>query len=88
MSSLDSTDVFILDMGAKIYLWLGKGCNKDEKMKVNWISIILLILVLIVLIMNNGFYLMTIGTNDISISYKSSYTKYEREQLILKISPR
>lgn len=21
-------------MGAKIYLWLGKGCNKDEKFKV------------------------------------------------------
>jgi hypothetical protein len=37
MSSLDSTDVFILDMGAKIYLWLGKGCNKDEKMKVDLI---------------------------------------------------
>lgn len=33
MSSLDSTDVFILDMGSKIYLWLGKGCNKDEKIK-------------------------------------------------------
>ena len=32
-SNLDSTDVFILDMGTKIYLWLGKGCNKDEKFK-------------------------------------------------------
>ncbi|CAG2216135.1 GSN [Mytilus edulis] len=32
-SNLDSTDVYILDMGAKIYLWLGKGCNKDEKFK-------------------------------------------------------
>lgn len=33
-SNIDSTDVFILDMGAKIFLWYGKGCNKDEKIKV------------------------------------------------------
>ncbi|CAG2199147.1 GSN [Mytilus edulis] len=32
-SNIDSTDVFILDMGAKIFLWYGKGCNKDEKIK-------------------------------------------------------
>ena len=32
-SNLDSTDVYILDMGVKIYLWIGKGSNKDEKFK-------------------------------------------------------
>lgn len=31
--SLDSYDVYILDTGLKLYLWLGKLCNKDEKFK-------------------------------------------------------
>ena len=31
--SLDSTDVFILDLGLEIYQWNGKTCNKDEKFK-------------------------------------------------------
>lgn len=32
-SLLDNTDVFILDMGLKLYQWNGSGSNKDEKMK-------------------------------------------------------
>ena len=31
--SLDSSDVFILDLGLTIYQWNGKTCNKDEKFK-------------------------------------------------------
>ncbi|XP_065890487.1 gelsolin-like protein 2 [Dysidea avara] len=31
--SLDSGDVFILDLGLTIYQWNGKTCNKDEKYK-------------------------------------------------------
>ena len=30
---LDSSDVFILDMGLKLYQWNGKTGNKDEKYK-------------------------------------------------------
>jgi len=32
-SSLDSTDVFILDQGLRIFQWNGETCNKDEKFK-------------------------------------------------------
>ena len=32
-NSLDSSDVFILDLGLEIYQWNGKTCNKDEKFK-------------------------------------------------------
>ncbi|XP_003388909.1 PREDICTED: gelsolin-like protein 2 [Amphimedon queenslandica] len=32
-SSIDETDVFILDKGTEVYLWYGKACNKDEKFK-------------------------------------------------------
>nr|WAQ15590.1 severin/fragmin [Halisarca dujardinii] len=32
-ASLDSSDVFILDLGLEIYQWNGKTCNKDEKFK-------------------------------------------------------
>lgn len=32
--SLKSEDVFILDLGNKIYQWNGSGSNKDERMKV------------------------------------------------------
>lgn len=32
-SSMDSSDVFILDLGLEIYQWNGKTCNKDEKFK-------------------------------------------------------
>lgn len=31
--SLDSSDVFILDLGLEIYQWNGKTANKDEKFK-------------------------------------------------------
>ena len=31
--SLDSSDVFILDLGLTLYQWNGKTCNKDEKFK-------------------------------------------------------
>ncbi|XP_022092737.1 gelsolin-like protein 2 [Acanthaster planci] len=31
--SLDSTDVFILDLGLELYQWNGATCNKDEKFK-------------------------------------------------------
>lgn len=31
--SLDSSDVFILDLGVDIYQWNGKTANKDEKIK-------------------------------------------------------
>ena len=31
--SLDSSDVFILDLGLEVYQWNGKTCNKDEKFK-------------------------------------------------------
>ncbi|XP_018651847.1 putative gelsolin [Schistosoma mansoni] len=31
--SLDSTDVFILDMGNQAYQWNGRGCSKEEKFK-------------------------------------------------------
>lgn len=31
--NLDSGDVFILDLGDKIYQWNGASCNKDEKFK-------------------------------------------------------
>ncbi|KAL5014039.1 hypothetical protein ScPMuIL_008309 [Solemya velum] len=30
---LDSTDVYIMDLGLQIYQWNGKGANKDEKFK-------------------------------------------------------
>nr|XP_054773818.1 gelsolin-like protein 2 [Lytechinus pictus] len=30
---LDSNDVYILDMGLKLYIWVGNGSNKDEKFK-------------------------------------------------------
>ena len=30
---LDSSDVFILDMGLKLYQWNGKAGNKDERYK-------------------------------------------------------
>lgn len=33
--SLKQDDVFILDMGNKIYQWNGRGSNKDERMKVS-----------------------------------------------------
>ncbi|XP_064392049.1 gelsolin-like protein 2 [Halichondria panicea] len=32
-SNLDSTDVFILDLGLELYQWNGSTCNKDEKFK-------------------------------------------------------
>jgi gelsolin len=32
-SMLDSNDVFILDTGAEVYAWIGKGSSKDEKKK-------------------------------------------------------
>nr|CAC87029.1 gelsolin [Suberites domuncula] len=32
-SSIDSSDVFILDLGLEVYQWNGKTCNKDEKFK-------------------------------------------------------
>jgi gelsolin len=31
--SLDSSDVFILDLGLEVYQWNGGTCNKDEKFK-------------------------------------------------------
>ena len=31
--SLDSGDVFILDLGLEIFQWNGKTCNKDEKFR-------------------------------------------------------
>jgi gelsolin len=31
--SLDSGDVFILDLGLEIYQWNGSSCNKDERFK-------------------------------------------------------
>ena len=31
--SLDSSDVFILDLGLTIYQWNGKTANKDERLK-------------------------------------------------------
>ena len=31
--SLDSSDVFILDLGLEVYQWNGKTCNKDEKFR-------------------------------------------------------
>eukprot|EP00731_Ephydatia_muelleri_P023680 Em0015g1263a len=31
--SLDSSDVFILDLGLEIFQWNGKTCNKDEKFR-------------------------------------------------------
>jgi gelsolin len=31
--TLDSDDVFILDLGLEVYQWNGKKCNKDEKFK-------------------------------------------------------
>ena len=31
--ALDSSDVFILDLGLEVYQWNGKTCNKDEKFK-------------------------------------------------------
>ena len=31
--SLDSSDVYILDLGLEIFQWNGKTCNKDEKFK-------------------------------------------------------
>ena len=30
---LDTSDVFILDMGLKLYQWNGITCNKDERFK-------------------------------------------------------
>lgn len=32
-SLLDNTDVYILDLGLKLYQWNGSGSNKEEKMK-------------------------------------------------------
>ena len=32
---LDNTDVYILDLGLKLYQWNGSGCNMQEKMKVH-----------------------------------------------------
>jgi len=32
-SSLKSDDVYILDLGLQIFLWLGNTCNKDEKFR-------------------------------------------------------
>jgi Gelsolin repeat len=32
-NSLNEGDVFILDMGMKLYFWPGKDCNVNEKMK-------------------------------------------------------
>jgi len=32
-SMLDSNDVFILDTGAEVYAWIGKGASPDEKKK-------------------------------------------------------
>jgi len=32
-SLLDSNDVFILDTGAEVFAWIGKGASKDEKKK-------------------------------------------------------
>ncbi|XP_076111074.1 gelsolin-like protein 2 isoform X1 [Mytilus galloprovincialis] len=32
-SKLDSSDVYILDLGLQIYQWNGENCNKDEKFK-------------------------------------------------------
>ena len=32
--ALNSGDVFILDHGNNLYLWMGKDCNKDEKFSV------------------------------------------------------
>ena len=32
---LDNTDVYILDLGLKLYQWNGSGANKEEKMKVS-----------------------------------------------------
>ena len=32
--SLNSDDVFILDLGLQVYLFIGKDANKDEKFKV------------------------------------------------------
>nr|CAF21863.1 gelsolin [Suberites ficus] len=32
-SSIDSSDVFILDLGLEVYQWNDKTCNKDEKFK-------------------------------------------------------
>ncbi len=38
-ASIDSSDVFILDLGLKIFQWNGKTCNKDEKFKaVQWLQ--------------------------------------------------
>ena len=31
--SLDSSDVFILDLGLELYQWNGKTANKDERLK-------------------------------------------------------
>ena len=31
---LDNTDVYILDLGLKLYQWNGSGCNMQEKIKV------------------------------------------------------
>ncbi|XP_021344497.1 gelsolin-like protein 1, partial [Mizuhopecten yessoensis] len=33
-NKLDSTDVYILDLGLVIYQWNGKGSNKDERFQV------------------------------------------------------
>lgn len=30
---MSSDDVYILDLGNKLYQWNGKGCNKDERFK-------------------------------------------------------
>jgi gelsolin len=32
-SRINSDDVFILDLGTKMYQWNGSGCNKDERFK-------------------------------------------------------
>jgi len=36
--SLNEGDVFVLDMGLKIYVWSGKDCNMHEKLKATEIA--------------------------------------------------
>ncbi len=33
IKSLDTKDVFILDAGLEVFVWVGKGASKDEKAK-------------------------------------------------------
>ena len=32
-SQLDSADVFILDVGTKVFIWIGKASSKEERLK-------------------------------------------------------